>query len=127
MSDFTLDANGDLIIENGDAVPLVENSSSVKQKLMIGLNTFRGVLWSNYSAGIPWVSNDNNPIGILGKLDKPTVDIYIKELIMNTSGVASIQSYSSEYDYLTSKITITSTVIATDGTVVELANIQIGQ
>ena len=127
MSDFTLDASGDLIIENGDAIPIIENSSAVRQKILIGLNTFRGVLWSNYSAGVPWVSNDNSPVGILGKLDKTTVDIYIKELILATYGVSSIQSYNSTYDYATSKITISSTVLATDGTVVELANIQIGQ
>lgn len=126
MSDFTLDANGDLIIENGDVIPIIENSTAVKQRILIGLNTFRGVLWSDYSAGMPWVTNDNNPVGILGKFDKNTVDIYIKDLIINTYGVSSIQDYSSEYDYLTSKMTITSTVIATDGTVVELASIKIG-
>lgn len=127
MSDLLLGDDLDLVLNAGASVLITENSTAVKQRLLIGLNTFRGRQWFDYSAGIPWVENENNSIGLLGKTDKSTVDIYVKELISKTYGVDRIDSYQSIFDYNTSQLTITAKVIALDGTVIEIANLQIGQ
>lgn len=92
MSDFALDANGDLDISGGDFgnVSDVDTPEAVAQRLKIHLRTFQGEWFLNRAAGVPYMQY------ILGKkMDTATITILnsvFTRAILETPGIRRLKS-----------------------------------
>lgn len=93
-----------------------------RQRVDITLNAYRGEWFANILYGVPYIINNNNRIQILGKTDKGTFDLYVKEAIQNTLGVESIEFYNSQVDDTTRTILINTRILDESGEYIEITN-----
>lgn len=125
MADLLLDVNGDLSISNGDLQITPDIQNLVKQSLIITLKTFRGEWKYNINYGVPYVSNENNPIQILGKVKKNIFDLHIKEAIVSVPGIISLDSYTSDIDFPRQRITVNFKATTSFGSIEDSLQLEI--
>lgn len=87
-----LDANGDYTFGQGDGAFLVESPEAVAQAAQTRLGLWAGEWFLDTTEGTPYATE------ILGAGTQETYDIAIKERIINTPGVVSIDAYASVLD-----------------------------
>lgn len=105
----------DLYIEGGKLSLTNSVQNAIRQRISIYLSTFRGEMFWNTSAGIPYLENDNNPIQLLGKSDKRFFDVLIREAILSREGVVSLSKYDSKVDLNSRTISISFVAVTEDG------------
>ena len=101
MIDLGLDPkSGDLLIEDFDAT-LVENIDQIAQNLAIRLRFIQGEWFLNILAGIPYYQYFfiKNPNQI-------QTQTFLQDEISNTIGVLEITSFSSDFDGLSRKYSV---------------------
>lgn len=113
----------DLAIENNTIRLTQTLQESSRQQCSISLRTFRGEWVYNTEAGIPYLANDNNPIQLLGKVNKGVIDAYIKEDILARENITKIVSYSSSLDPVTREYTVSFTAQTNAGEIVSFENL----
>jgi len=106
MTDLLLNTSGDLSIVGGDLVLTTTLEQRIRQQVQITLRTFRGEWKYNTKFGPPYVSNENNPIQILGKVRKNILDLHMREAILSVGGVIAITEYSSVLDFPSQIVTL---------------------
>jgi len=115
--DILLDnETGDILFDNGSTVTSTKELD-LSQRLRIRLATFSGEWFLNTDFGVPWFQQ------IIGKQrSKDTVDAIIQEEIYKEPDVKSIASFSSNWDRVGRRYSLTASVIADDGSLITLTN-----
>ncbi len=108
MTDLKLDSTGDLLIED-DAFQLVDGDDAIVQHLSIRLRFFKGEFFLDTRLGIPYFDQVliKNPslVAIRGIL---------REAILETPGIASLDAFSTAFDAATRKLTVEFTARKTE-------------
>lgn len=105
-----LDADGDYTIGTGVDF-LVNSPETVAQAVKTRLALWRGEWFVDTRDGTPWATD------ILGKrLRGRSPDSAIKQRILGTEGVLSIESYSSTFDGESRRFSVTTTISTIYGT-----------
>ena len=93
MIDLRMTPDGDLDFEGFD-LPTVTDGEQVAQRLRIKLRTFLGEVRLNTQAGVPWFEE------ILGVVpaDLNRIEAILREQILNTPEVQSIEAFEVDYD-----------------------------
>lgn len=111
--DLALDENGDLALSGGDLV-LLEGAEEVAQRLRIRLRLFLGEWFLDASAGMPYFQR------ILGhKIAEPALLSILREQILDTPGVESIESLTAHLDGARRNMQVRFRVTTADGETVE--------
>lgn len=77
-------------------------SDAVAQKVLTRLQSFRGNWFLNLDTGIDWIPE-------MEQRDRqPMLEASVKSTIMNTRGVASLNTFSTAWDARSRKFTITA-------------------
>ncbi len=87
-----LDANGDMSFGHGQADFLVDSPEAVGQVVRTRLLLLRGEWFLDSTEGLAFSTD------IAGYNTRPTYDLAIRERILDTQGVLSIDTYSSTRD-----------------------------
>lgn len=99
-------ATGDLDLTDNTLRLVTRKEDAVRQKILITLQVNRGEWVFNVDYGVPYLSNEYNPVQLLGKTSKQSVDAAIKEAILTREGVVAITSYNSTLDQVTGKMVV---------------------
>ena len=99
-----LDANGDMTFGRGAGNFLVDSPEAVAQCVKTRLNLNQGEWWLDTTAGVAWDTQ------VLGTGTAQLRDIAIKEAVLGTPGVLSIDAYSSVVDPDTRVFTVSMNV-----------------
>lgn len=111
MSDILFDQElNDIAIEDGDLVYINLKELEAQQAVAITLRTFRGEWFANVNFGVPYLSNDNNEIQLLGGKDKGLLDGYLRAAILSNDEILSIISFSSSINQASGKYTVAATL-----------------
>ena len=113
MSDIALDSDGDLLIEN-DALVLVEGDDAIVQHLSIRFRFVLGEWFLDTRLGIPYFDEIlvKNP-------DFSRVRGILRQTILTTPGIASIEKFSLQFDGAIRKLTVSFLARKTDGEILE--------
>lgn len=95
-----LDANGDYVFGNGQADFFKDSPIGVAQAVMTRLMLWRGEWFLDSAEGTPYLQ------GVIGKHSEETRNTVIRTRILNTEGVKSILSYSSNINPDTRKLSL---------------------
>ena len=106
-----LDANGDYTLGTG-ADFLQDTPEAVAQAVRTRLALWAGEWFADTSDGTPWDTE------VLGKFTASTRDAVIKEQILGTPGVTSIDEYLSTFDGKARRLSITATISTAYGTTI---------
>lgn len=90
--DLKLDANHDLVVENGD-LQLVTEDEEIAQRIKIRLLFWQGEWILDFSMGLDWLDRIFTVHTSQEKRDK-----LIKDVILGASGVKSLTSYVFDMD-----------------------------
>src|SRR5690606_6447678 len=111
-------ATNDIDLANNTMRLTETTEESTRQRVLITLNTNRGEWKFNISFGVPWLSNEDNPIQLLGRTPKYIIDAAVKEAILSRKGIISLNSYSSETDKQTRIMTISFRAETEEGEII---------
>jgi len=104
-----LDADGDYTFGGGRADFLVDSPEAVGQAVLTRLQLFKGEWFVDTADGTPWQTE------VLGEHTRATYDMAIRNRILGTQGVEQIDSYDSEFEPNSRKLTITCTITTAYG------------
>lgn len=111
--DVTLDATGNLLF--------VEGIEELRQRLTHRLRFFRREWFLDTRLGVPYFED------ILVKNPRrELVTSILREVILETDGVASIKSFSLDIDNAARTATVRTDVVGTDGRVVSFSSVLVG-
>ena len=99
-----LDADGDMTFGRGNGNFLADSPAAVAQCVVTRLLLKQGEWYLDTTAGTPWSTQ------ILGAGTAATRDVAIKQIVLGTQGMVSIDSYSSTLDPVTRAFTVTMDV-----------------
>ncbi|HWI02401.1 MAG TPA: hypothetical protein VNT52_00985 [Acidimicrobiales bacterium] len=99
-----MDANGDRVFGRGQKDFYRDTPEAVAQAVVTRLRLWLGEWFLDTEEGTPWQAAG------LGAGRLVTVDPMIRERILETEGVVSIDAYSSSYDASARKVTIAATI-----------------
>ncbi|GLQ96485.1 hypothetical protein [Dyella mobilis] len=99
-----LDANGDYTFGHGQDDFYTNVPAAVAQAVETGLKLFQSEWFLDTSSGVPWRQN------ILGKYAANAYDLILKNAILTTQGVQTLDSYSSTLSDQTRALTVTATI-----------------
>ena len=99
MADIYIDPiSHDIPLVNNRMVLVSTEEEATRQRLVITLRAYKGEWQFNINYGVPYLKNDNNPVQLLGKSSVDLLDLEIKQAILNTRGVVSLDSFTSVFD-----------------------------
>lgn len=120
MSDIYIDPlTHDISLLNNQIILISSDEDATRQRLDITLNAFRGEWAFDVGYGVPYLKNDYNNIQLLGKGSKNLLDLEMKQAIINTDGVVSLESFSSVVD-AERHIKVSFRVVTEDGSSVSV-------
>lgn len=99
-----MDANGDYTFGNQQADFYVDTPAGVAQAVQTRLELFTGEWFLDTTDGTPWRTD------VLGKYTQRAYDTVVKDRILQTDGVTSIDSYSSTMDRNARALSIGATI-----------------
>ena len=99
-----LDADGDMTFGRGTGNFLADSPAAVAQCVKTRLGLIQGEWYLDTTAGTPWSPQN------LGAGTAATRDIAIKQVVLGTQGMVSIDAYSSILDPITRAFTVTKSV-----------------
>lgn len=105
-----LDANGDYTFGRGQADFYRDQPEAVSQAVQTRLELFTGEWFLDTTDGTPWRTD------VLGKYTQGAYDSIIKDRILTTEGVQSIDAYSSTLDRQTRKLSVNASISTIYGT-----------
>lgn len=104
--------NGDYCLGHGDSEFFTDQAEAVAQDCMTRLALWRGTWFIDTQEGTPWIQQ------ILGKHD--AVDVVLRNRILETQGVLSLEEFESILNPDNRRLTITATI----NTIYGLASLQ---
>ncbi len=109
MSSLQLDDNGDLEITN-NSLTLTDGVGAIEQHLLVKFRLFLGEWFLDTSLGVPYYSDIliKNPSFVV-------VSEILKNVILETSGVLSLQKFEFDFDSATREATLTFKALTDDG------------
>lgn len=99
-----LDANGDYVFGHQQADFYRDQPEAVAQAVQTRLELFTGEWFLDTTDGTPWRTD------VLGKYTQGAYDSVIKDRILTTEGVQSIESYSSTLNRQTRNLSVTALI-----------------
>lgn len=99
-----LDENGDYVFGSSENDFLVNSPEAVAQAILTRLKFWLGEWFADTSDGTGWNQS------ILGKQPKNLYELTLRQRVLETLGVSGIQSFGSELDSETRRLTVTMTV-----------------
>jgi len=99
-----LDPDGDYSFGHSQADFYRDQPEAVAQAVQTRLGLFTGDWFLDQSQGTAWRTN------VLGKNTKSVYDMVLKERIAQTTGVVSIDSYTSSLDPTTRRLSVQVTI-----------------
>ena len=121
-----IDSNGNTTF-GASAANFCVGSEATAQRIRTGLREVLGEWFADMTAGVPWYqpedpnspSNTGNKplLGADGGADVGYNDAVIKAAILGIVGVASLDSYSSDFDHVTRRYSGTASGTDIDGAV----------
>jgi hypothetical protein len=99
-----LDANGDSTFGSGRTAFLVNSPAAVAQLVQTRLLLMTGEWFLDTTEGTPYSTE------ILGRGTTTTYDPAIQDRILGTEGVISIDTYSSDLNRATRRLTVNATI-----------------
>jgi hypothetical protein len=99
-----LDSNGDYVFGHSQTDFYRDEPIAVAQAVQTRLGLFTGEWFLDTTEGTPWRTS------VLGKYTQNTYDLVVKERILQTQGVKSIDSYSSTLDRSARVLRISATI-----------------
>lgn len=114
MSDLGLDADGDLLIEHGDAV-LVTGATAVAQDWSLRLGLFRGEYSLDRRVGI-----DYRGVIFAGRPSRPLLQHIFETVTRETAGVKTLERLSFSLDAASLALDVEAEVTTDDGESVPL-------
>jgi len=125
MSDFALDADGDIDLvgsPSGKDFRLLRGADAVAQRIQIALRFFRGEWFRRIDFGVPYFDEGS----ILGaKPNLNTINAVIKNAILSVPGVVELTRFASEFDGATRKLAVRFSVTADDGPITSQVDINL--
>lgn len=118
MNDYRLDSTGDLDLSSLALRGFDRKEDALRQRLEIRLGRFQGEWHLNILSGVPYLSAP-----FTDKNNKLAVDNFMKNYIIDTNGVLSLDRYSS--DIKQRNLTVTFTVTGESGEIVSFTNLEI--
>lgn len=116
MVDIYIDpTTGDIDLTNNTMRLTASEPELTRQRIWINLSVNKGSWLFDLNLGIPYFSNDYNPISLIGKTSQYMIDAYIKEGILSRPGVDRLTSYSSSWNKQSGESSVTYTAAATSG------------
>lgn len=112
-----LDASGDYVFGHGQADFHQDAPEAVAQAVQTRLGLFTGEWFLNTANGTPWRTD------VLGKNTSGAYDMVIKERILGTLGVSSLDSYSSTLDRNNRSLAVTARITTVYGATTVQANL----
>lgn len=118
--DFKLDpVTGDLDF-TGSTFSLTRTiEESSQQQITIALRTYRGEWFADITAGVPYLTNDNNDVQLLGTTRKGLIDSYIQSVVLSRENIVEIVSYSSSEDPVNLTLEVSLTALTTTGETIQ--------
>lgn len=116
MSDLALDqtSNNDLLLTSGDLSTVILDAA-IRQNLLQRLQLFLGEWFLDTTSGVPYYQT------ILVK--NPNLDVVqatLKDVILSTNGIESLNSFKFEYDNSLRTLTVAFEAKSTNGTVINV-------
>lgn len=105
-----LDANGDYTFGHGQSDLYRDQPEAVAQAVETRLRMFSGEWFLDTTAGTPWRTE------VLGKYTQNLRDFALKQQIVNTQGVQSLDSYSSSFDPNSRQFSVQANITTIYGT-----------
>jgi hypothetical protein len=105
-----LDETGDMTFGRGSGNFLVDTPAAVAQCAKTRLGLIQGEWYLDKTAGTPWNTK------VLGTGTAATRDIAVKQVVLGTPGMLSIDTYSSTIDPVTRKFSVNMDVTTQYGT-----------
>lgn len=95
-----IDSDGDMVFGHGNADYLKDTPECVAQAAVTRLRLLRGEWFLDLTEGTPYAQ------GVLGKHTKDSYDFVIRQRVLETEGVTSIEEYESIFDGETRALTV---------------------
>lgn len=120
MSDILLNTDGDLSIVGGKVTLISDSLQALEQRLTIRLKTFQEEWFLNVNHGLPYYQQ------IFTKsIAQSSVDNLFRSYILETDGVVRLFDFSSTLNHQTRKYTLTFSVAAESGEVLQITNFEV--
>lgn len=121
MADIYIDPlTHDISLVDNRMMLVDTEEEATRQRLVITLKTFRGEWDFNIEAGVPYLKNENNAVQLLGKSNKDLLDLEIKQAILNTEGVVSLNTFDSVFDKAQRTVEIDFTASTDSGEIISV-------
>ncbi|MGP2413864.1 hypothetical protein ACTUSQ_06825 [Pantoea ananatis] len=104
------DTDGDYSFGRGDDTWLINSPDAVAQAVKTRFLLWYGQWFLDTTAGTPWIQS------VLGKQKPETYNLAIRQRILETQGVKSIQSFDTTTDSATRRVVFTATIDTIYGT-----------
>jgi len=104
------DDDGDYTFGQGDDTWLINSAEAVAQAVKTRFLLWYGQWFLDTTAGTPWIQS------VLGKQKPETYNLAIRQRILETQGVNSIQSFNTDVNTTTRRVTFTATIDTIYGT-----------
>ena len=99
-----LDTDLDMRFGRGTIDVHRDTPDAVAQSVLTRLQLYRGEWFLDAEEGMPWKTD------VLGHHTAPTRDLAVRRRILETEGVTSIDSYSSNFDPSTRRFSVNVTI-----------------
>ena len=99
-----LDADGDYSFGRGNQNFFIDSPEAVAQAVKTSLALFQGEWFLDTSIGMPWLTQ------VIGSNTQSIYDDLIRGKVLQVSGVASIDSYTSLLDKTSRKLTVSMSI-----------------
>ncbi|WP_194761235.1 thioredoxin domain-containing protein [Pantoea ananatis] len=104
------DDDGDYTFGQGDDTWLINSPEAVAQAIKTRFLLWYGQWFLDNTAGTPWIQS------VLGKQKSETYNLAIRQRILETKGVKSIISFTTDLNTKTRRVTFTATIDTIYGT-----------
>lgn len=104
------DKDGDYTFGRGDDTWLINSPDAVAQAVKTRFLLWYGQWFLDTTTGTPWVQS------VLGKQKPEVYSLAIRRRILETQGVKSIQSFDTQQDGVSRRVTFTATIDTVYGT-----------
>ena len=100
MSDFKLNSNNDIAIENFNFVIITEEEN-IAQRVLINLRVFLGEWFLDTTRGVPYYQSI-----LIKNPDSSLVEAELRAVILSTNGIAKLKSFSMEFNAALRKLSV---------------------
>lgn len=104
------DKDGDYTFGRGDDTWLINSPDAVAQAVKNRFLLWYGQWFLDTTTGTPWIQS------VLGKQKPEVYNLAIRRRILETQGVKSIQSFDTQQDGASRRVTFTATIDTVYGT-----------